>query len=465
MTASTPALGASVGELLDQAEHLLYAIAAGSSSGNRLLAAWPSYAATCARLTAAAVGPRYTGQAAVIRRADTDPVLLAGLRLDAHIGAMSVNTNGVLPDPAMTRVTQLIGAAADLIECAHDRPGVIQREAAQADSTRTAGVVRAAELTLTGADVTIRACGRTHQQHPATAPNRPRRLTSRTTPLFTTRRLAADLLDAAASRPPQGALDYIRVPTVGSVRPGDLLDRLQATLAPWRQLSLEAGQSPAVSSAEMQRATVEARHVIALGAALTDAARASGHLPAEEVILRMAQLQRVGSAWSVATVAWTRFTTGIMPSQQHVDVSLELQAAIRAISRADNGAWLTPDGLPKRVDLSSALDVLRGGLAAVVDIARAHDDAVKRIVRMGAVFAHARSVPLTDERLTARLRGHHVPITVDEAAPLRLGYRRAVVSSEAVYRSAASQVRHHEPSVRSRVGHVTRTGVEHSQSL
>ena len=124
MTLADSASGTSVAELLDQAEDLLYAIAQDSSPGNRVLAAWPAYAAACARLTVAAVGPRASGHAAVARRPDTDSVLVAGLRFDAHVQHSSVSTRHAVAHPAMARVTQLIGAAADLIECAQDRPGV-----------------------------------------------------------------------------------------------------------------------------------------------------------------------------------------------------------------------------------------------------------------------------------------------------------------------------------------------------
>src|SRR5680860_1313424 len=223
MTLADSASGTSVAELLDQAEDLLYAIAQDSPSGNRVLAAWPAYAAACARLTVAAVGPRSSGHAAIARRPDTDPVLLAGLRFDAHVQNSSNATWAVIPDPAMARVTALIGTAADLIECAHDRPGVSLREAAQSDDFRRAGILRAAELTLTGVDLTIRACGRTHQQSPRTSPNSPTRLTSRATPLFITRHHVAAVLDAAAGRVDESVLSDVRVPSVNLAQTSDPL--------------------------------------------------------------------------------------------------------------------------------------------------------------------------------------------------------------------------------------------------
>lgn len=434
---ASPVLGVSVGELLDQADDLLYGLATGTPSGNRLLAAWPAFADACARLTTAAIGPRASGHAAVARRADTDLVLVAGLRLDAHIGVTRLAWSRAVADGRMARATQLIGAAADLIECAHDRPGAMQREAAQADAFRSAGIIRAAELILTGADLTIRACGRTHQQNPSISPNSPTRLTSRAVPVFTTRRLAARVLDAAAGRPTRSELDDVRVPGVGTARPGDLLGQLQVALAGWRVASLATAQSFAPSSAELQRASVEARHLIALAAALTDSGRATGAIPASDAAWAMSRLQRAGQGWSAVTNAWTHFTTGVPPGQEHVSTSLQLQSAIRSIARDDDGAWLSPTALAERVALPAALTAASSGLAAMLDVSSAHADAVSLLVRGGSVFAHAGKLPLTDARVEARVRGRYVPASVDDAPALRLAYDAVPQSSATAYRLVA----------------------------
>lgn len=337
----------------------------------------------------AAAGRRATGHAVVTPWSDTDHVLLAGSQLYAHIKLAKVATRGALPHPRVTRATELIGAAADLIECARDRPGVTQREAAQAATSRSAGIIRAAEMTLAGTDLTLRACGRAHQQSPTTSPNTRARLTWRAAPLFETRRLAAEVLDAAGGRPDRSDLDGVRVPGVRSPRPGDLLDDLQVATAAWRVACLATVHSSAPSSAELQRASVEARQLIALNAALTDSARAAGLISPTDAILTMARLQRAGAAWSAVTTAWTERTTGVPPSRAHIAVSLRLQQAIRAIGRDETCAWFAPEELAKRVVLPAAFAPARAGLANVLDVVRAHADAVSLLVRQGGVFAAA----------------------------------------------------------------------------
>ena len=439
MSASTSVEAASVGELLDQAEDLLYALATGTPSGHSLLAAWPKYAAACARLTSAAVGPRLTGHTAVARHPDTDPVLVAGLRLHATIGATHLATKRADPDPILTRAAQVIGAASDLIECAHDRPGVGQRDAAQADTSRTAGIIRAAELTLTGLDLTIRACGRTQQDEAPALANSSTRLTFRAAPLFITRRCATDVMDAGAGRPIRSSLDDVRVPTVGSVGSSDdRLDRLHLALADWRMASLQSVQRPAVSSAELQRTTIEARQVIALAAALTDAGRAAGLLPAATATIMMAQLQRAGAGWSAATNVWTRFTTGVQPGQSHIRASLELQAAVRALTRGEGGAWLRPDELHQRLDVLATLEAARRGIGDVVDVGRAHRDTVSSLGMTGGVYAQANALPLEETRVAARLRGQYVRVSPGEGSVLGDMYREAAHRTATAYRQVTA---------------------------
>lgn len=439
--------GTSVAGLLDQSEDLLYAMAQASLSGGRLLAAWPAFAAACSRLTVAAVGPRATGHVVSARREDTDPVLLAGLRLEAHLRNTSIATAGALPDPAMTRVAQLVGAAADLIECAHDRPGTWMRDTAQTDLFRRAGILRAAELALAGLDLTVRACGRVHQLRPSTTPGSTSRLTSRATPLLTTRRYVAAVLDAAREPSDAQVLGDVRIPAVEPVMPGDALDRLRTALADWRAASLATAHNPAVSSAELQRASVEARHIIALAAALTHAGREAGLLPHPVAALAMNRFQSAGAAWSTVTDQWTRFTTAVPPSRAHVEASLGLQGAIRALTRGDDGAWLPPSVLARRVDLPDALQVVRHGLGDLFDVARVHHAAVLRCVHLGQVFGLAQKLPVTEERVAARLTGRHVAITSREGAPLQIAYGKAVWGAVGAQTQVTHLARRHRSSV------------------
>lgn len=140
----------------------------------------------------------------------------------------------------------------------------------------------------------------------------------------------------------------------------------------------------------------------------------------------MNRFQSAGAAWSSVTDQWTRYTTAVPPSRYHAEASLGLQSAIRVISRGEDGAWLPPSVLARRIDLPEALQIVRRGLGDLFDVARAHQAAVRRSVQLGHVFALARQLPATEERVAARLTGRHVAVTSSDAAPLRSGYDGAV---------------------------------------
>lgn len=426
--------GASVGELLDQANEHLYDIAVNPPAAANLLAAWPDYQRACLLLLSAAIGPRVTAVASHGAH-EPDPVVCAGLQLHALLSARQPPGWPTVPDARLVRAGQLIGAAADLIQCAHDRPGAAQRDAVQADTSRRAGVVRAAELALTAADLTVRACGRPSDKVIGRGWTSAR-LTARAAPLFETRRAAAVVLDGPNPRPGATQLDEVRA-LPPSVPAGDLLGRLEAAISVWTTASLGVVRQPAISTAELQRSTVESRHLIALTAAITHAAGVAGILEATDASDTVARLRRAGFAWSTATTAWTHFTTGVRPGEQHVQASLELQAALRSVGRGRGGQWLSPGGLTARVPLQEALALTRDGTRDLGDVARAHKDAATQLAGLGRLYAPATSLSPAEHRVTDRLQRRHVIVTPAEAISLSHAYNSVAIASQEVSSSLA----------------------------
>jgi hypothetical protein len=430
MTAPATRLGASVGELLDQAEETLYQLARGTPSASRLLAAWPAFAARSAGLIVEVAGRGYADLDIAVRAASTDPLTAAGLQLRATLAATKVSAARTEPDPDLTNVTRLVGAATEIIRGAYERPGIAHHDAAASNAARAAGITRTAEIVRAGADIAIRAVARSQSQRPEPKATTRESLSTRAARLFPVRRAAADVLDVAdgvASSTPRarGPLDDIRVPTIEVLDPTDLLGRFQVAIADWRRANMDTATRPAVSSAELLRATAEARHIIAFNAAVTDAAVASGDMTPEQGQRTLEHLQRAGAAWSRVTDIWTRFTTGVGPSQEHVEASLAVQASIRALTRDESGAWVSPRVLASRVDIASATPVARAALGDVIDMARAHEAALERIATTGGLYARARSVELRPERVEARIRGRYVPVTLVELSNVRAAYDAA----------------------------------------
>jgi len=413
--------GASVGELLDQARERLYAIAVNPPRAAHLLAAWPTYQRSCAELLAATIGPRL-GNTATDPAGGLEPSIRTALALHAHLRPPA-STWDAKPDGDLTRAARLIGAAADLVQCTYDRPTGPHSGPALGDIARSALTRSAAELTLTGADLTIRACG---VPAPTAVDGRwtSRRLTNRATPLFATRKAAAEALDALRADGKGGDLDRIRAKPVAEATQGPL-GRLESALAVWTSVSLDAAKRPAVSTAEFQRTTVEARQLIAFAAAITHAARDTGLTEPAAADQAMARLQRAGSAWAAATTVWTHFTTGVPPREEHVTASLELQAALRAATRDPTGQWLSADQLATRLPLRPAAQLADVAIRNVVEVGRQHRTAAQGLIQTGRLYVLATALPPTDHLAAARLRQQHVVAGPSVGASIDRAYRLA----------------------------------------
>ncbi len=429
---SAPAIrtGASVGKLLDQADEALYRLAATPPPASQLLAAWPAFSRAAVWLLVASEGRRHADLAAETRAAASDSLTATSLRLRATLAAAATIASCDIPDPALTRVADLIGAAADLVQTAHDRPASRHSDVARSDDARTVGTIRTAEIVHSTVDITVRAVGRLHLQ-PGARPRTGTRISSRAAVLFPVRRSATDVLDTAMGREPsaragRGPLYDLRVPTLELLDPTDPLGRLQISVAAWRDASLRAAERPAVSSIELLRATVEARGIVAINAAVTDAAVAAGMMSPEHGQRTLGQLQRAGAAWSAVTDAWTRFATGVRPSQDFLDASLTLQGSMRDLTRNSSGDWVSPAVLATRLDIADATPVMRAALGHVVDMGHAHGAAVTRLAtETGGLYAPARQLEVTTERLQAHIRGRYVPVTPSEASVVVATYDAA----------------------------------------
>lgn len=69
---------------------------------------------------------------------------------------------------------------------------------------------------------------------------------------------------------------------------------------------------------------------------------------------------------------------------------------------------------------------MRAALGDVTDIARAHVDAVTRLATTtGGLYAPARTVELTPERVEAHIRGRYVPVQLTDITTVRTGYDAA----------------------------------------
>ena len=463
MTPADPALieGASVGELLQQVEDQFYLLAVQPPSARALLSAWPDFAASSAHLLRAVIGPGADQHATTTTNPAVHPVVPAAVRLMQHLDRTFPTWGGVVPDPALLRAAKLLGAAADLVEADRDRrhgqallvesllqpnprrapipqppadPGLTSRDLTDAD--RLAAILRVSQHAQAGVQLIATISGRARANRAKGTASAEQLGQLHVENILQAGMLAARVLSVGNGHPVLGGYDQIRVPTLDLVDPTDLLARFRFSVHAWKQASLaSAAQRPSV--AEVLRSTVEIRHLIGLNAALIHAASATGQIPtarANEVLGGLLATQR---AWQAAADRLIGLTDGVTAGPEHVAASMALADSVRAITRSPDGGWRPPEDIAGSVPLAEALVAARTALHEAMEVARVQQALTTRLILLGGLHARARAVPLTPDRVEARVRDGYVPITLDEATGLRKAQAAAIDVTDRARRQVA----------------------------
>jgi hypothetical protein len=137
---------------------------------------------------------------------------------------------------------------------------------------------------------------------------------------------------------------------------------------------------------------------------------------------------------------WRTLTTGTAPSRELLQASAAVDTTISLLGRAD-GQWAPAEDLRGRASRDAALTAARGALAAVQAVAEVHAPLVARLAQTGALYARARQLVPSVERLAARVDNKWVQVDKVECAPLTEAYRRlpdATAAARLLYTTAAA---------------------------
>lgn len=123
-------------------------------------------------------------------------------------------------------------------------------------------------------------------------------------------------------------------------------------------------------------------------------------------------------ALRTADKGWDKLTTASRPGHEFITASRELFTALQAVDelvREPDASW---DEERARRDLNRAADTV----ARVMDLNRTLPD---RLLQSGLVFAPARSLPRSLERMRAHQQGKYVTIARDDAPQLQVRWSEA----------------------------------------
>ena len=366
-----------------------------AGSASALAAAWPAFQRAGARLTAALIPGRGAEPARTAPGSDEHTAAThepAGERLPGLDR----------PEPHWQRTADLIGAAADLVG-ARDRSG-LAAEHATADAAYVGQLLVSAAYLVTA----------TAASHPA---------------LLTTMAAAA----AAASTwskalPAQGHSTEsasLSDATTGLSRPsgsvGGHTYLIAIALHDWHRAAVVAAHQPAPGRDDLLSAALTAGRLMALTQRLLRA-HAAAVGPEEAVAATIDRVRLAGKAWNAAAQGWQLTATGGAMNPELLQATTALDRSVNHIARSAD-RWGTPEQLPAAAGPDVALNLARGALVAVQAVAEQHAPLVSRLAQTGALYAAAKQLAPSRDRVHARLTGRWVPIPAVECASLVDAYQ------------------------------------------
>jgi len=162
----------------------------------------------------------------------------------------------------------------------------------------------------------------------------------------------------------------------------------------------------------------QTRHLYAVSARLVTAAATPGHLPGDAPAVAVhGELHEAAQVMDRLQQQWETVTTATRPRHEYVTATTTLHTSLSAIEREgalrDGQADTT-----RRVDVAQALTDLRYAATDLVELTHTAAQLPEPLIRSQLLFAPARILPSTMERLHDRNHGRYVAIQFNEGQSL-----------------------------------------------
>ena len=209
-------------------------------------------------------------------------------------------------------------------------------------------------------------------------------------------------------------------------------EELEAALRIWAgQGRMELAKT--IPSTEVLRDIAnQARHVYAVTARLAAASFTAGDLSEDAARVVHEELRQPAQVMQRLQQQWETVTTATKPSHEYVTATTTLHASLTAIERESllPGDQADP---ARRIDLAQAMADLRYAATDLVELTHTAAQLPEPLIRSQLLFAPARILPSTMERIHDRNHGRYVPILLEEG--------EALIDTAQQGSSAARQVR------------------------
>jgi len=194
-------------------------------------------------------------------------------------------------------------------------------------------------------------------------------------------------------------------------------EQLETALRAWASHARIELARTVPSTEVLRNIANQARHLYAVSARLAEASFAHGHLPEQAAKSVHFELHDAAQVMHTLQQQWETVTTGTRPGHDYVTATTNLHASLSAIEQE----ILPPnekDDVTGRVDVDRALADLRYAATDLVELTHAGAQLPEPLIRSEQLFAPARILPSTLERVHDRNHGRYVAIRLTEGAAL-----------------------------------------------
>jgi hypothetical protein len=194
-------------------------------------------------------------------------------------------------------------------------------------------------------------------------------------------------------------------------------EELEAALRGWASHArMELART--IPSTEVLRDIAnQARHLYALSAALTSASFTAERVSEDAARTVHGELRQAAEVMYALAQQWAMVTTATRPGHEYVAATTALHASLTAIARESLLPGDQTDAA-KRIDVDQALADLRHAATDLVELTYTGAQLPEPLIRSDLLFAPARVLPSTMERMHDRTHGKYVPIQLKEGGVL-----------------------------------------------
>jgi hypothetical protein len=200
-------------------------------------------------------------------------------------------------------------------------------------------------------------------------------------------------------------------------RPSGPNEQLEAALRGWATHARSELARTVPSTEVLRDIANQARHLYAASTALVMVSFTAGNLSGPDAERVHVELRAAAEVMHAVQQQWATVTTANRPSREYVAATTALHAHLSTIQQENLSPGNHTDPA-RRINVDQALTDLRYTATDLAELTHSAAQLPEPLIRAGLLFAPARILPATLERLHDRNQGKYVAIQLSEGAEL-----------------------------------------------